>query len=323
MSVTARAERATVGIGMTLHNRAAYLPEAIESLLAQSFSGFSLVMVDDGSTDGTAAIARRYERDPRVRYVRLAKRRGMVSAWQTAFNLATEGGAQYFAWASDHDRWAPRWLETLVTVLDEDPAVVLAYPLTQRIDPEGRPLAKPAREFDTWGIDDPDRRWSRLNRSGSVAAGDIVYGLMRASAVRKAGVFRDVLCPDRLLIAELTLQGQIRQVPEVLWVRRQFASGSIERQRSTLFAPGAAVPSSLTPPWYLHARALSGAGVSAGLVARYAAAYAWRHYAKSSVQRGLLSAIGWPRWIYKRVKHAALLALYHALVATRRWRGHA
>lgn len=309
---------------MTLHNRAAYLPEAIDSLLAQSFTDLSLVLLDDGSTDETERIARAYERDPRVRYVRMPERQGMVTAWRTAFDLATAGGAQYFAWASDHDRWSPRWLETLVAALDQDAAIVLAYPLTQRIDSSGNLLAKPARQFDTWRMENRDARWALLNRSDSVAAGDIVYGLMRTSAVRDAGVFREVLCPDRLLVAELTLQGQIRQVPEILWFRRQFPAGSIERQRSTLFAPGTRPPSRLTPPWYMHARTMWRTGaVAPGLIVRYAAAYAWRHYAKSSVQQGVLAVLGWPRWVYKRVKHAALLALYHALVATKRWRGHA
>jgi hypothetical protein len=79
------------------------------------------------------------------------------------------------------------------------------------------------------------------------------------------------------------------------------------------------------------------------LIVEYAAAYAWRHYAKSSIQRGVLSVLGWPRWVYKRAKHAILLAVYGALVALRRlgvtpiverayerltgrsrpWRGHA
>ena len=55
-----------------------------------------------------------------------------------------------------------------------------------------------------------------------------------------------------------------------------------------------------------------------GLVTAYAAAYAWRHYAKSSVQRGILAVLGWPRWIYKRVKHAwSLLVVYGILVALR------
>jgi hypothetical protein len=348
---------ARVGIGVTLFNRADYAAEAIESLLAQSYRDFTLTLVDDASTDQTEVIAREYERrDSRVRYVRFAQRRGMVAAWRTAFERAAPRGVSYFAWGSDHDRWHPRWLETLVDTLDAHKDVVLAYPLTQRIDPEGTPLAKPARQFDTFGVADRHTRWRRLSRSDSVAAGDLVYGLMRADEVRDAGVFREVLCPDRLLVAELTLRGQIRQVPEVLWFRRQFAAGSIERQRSTLFLPGTAPPSRFTPAWYMHARSLWVTyGRSAApplqmprrqavrLIAQYAGAYAWRHYAKSSVQRGILSMLGWPRWLYKRAKHAVLLAVHGGLIAARRvgitpvlerlcerltgrprpWRGHA
>ena len=329
----ARAAQSTplVGIGMTLRNRAEYLAEAIDSLLAQSYRHFQLVMVDDGSTDETEAIARAYaRRDPRLRYVRFAERRGMVAAWRSAFEHATADGAQYFAWASDHDRWDPRWLETLTGTLQQYPDVLLAYPLTQRIDPAGVALAKPARQFETFGVRDRDHRWRLLNSSDAVAAGDIVYGLMRSAAMRDAGVFREVLCPDRLLVAELTLQGQIRQVPEVLWYRRQFAAGSVERQRSTLFAPGTRPPSGMTAPWYMHARSLwqtygaqsnravpMSSATARRLITAYAAAYAWRHYGKSTVQRGLLSVLGWPRWVYKRIKHATLLAAYHFLVALR------
>ena len=320
-----------VGIGMTLRNRSEYLPEAVDSLLAQSYEHFDLVMVDDGSTDGTEAIARAYQqRDRRVRYIRLPERRGMVAAWREAFEQATRDGPTYFAWASDHDRWHPRWLETLVGTIQQYPDVVLAYPLTQRINPDGTPLAKPARQFETFGIQDRDDRWRLFNRSDAVAAGDMVYGLMQASAMREAGVFRQVLCPDRLLLAELTLRGQIRQVPEVLWYRRQFAAGSIERQRSTLFTPGTQPPSAWTPPWYMHARSLWStygraanaslplpAGDARRLIAAYATSYAWRHYGKSSVQRGVLSVLGWPRWTYKRAKHGVLLGAYGVLVAAR------
>jgi hypothetical protein len=316
---------------MTLHNRAQYLEEALDSLLAQSHTNFRLVLVDDGSTDGTEAIARSYaQRDARVRYVRLAERQGMVAAWRTAFAQATSEGAPYFAWASDHDRWHPAWLRTLVDTLQRYPDVVLAYPLTQRIDPDGQPLDKPAREFDTFGVVDRTTRWRALSRSDSVAAGDMVYGVMRTEAVRDAGIFREVLCPDRLLIAELTLRGQIRQVPEVLWSRRQFGAGSIERQRQTLFRPGMPPPSAATAPWQMHARALWAAygrpspsplGLSKAearrLIATYASAYAWRHYGKSSVQRGILATLGWPRWMYKRAKHLVLHAVYHALMAVR------
>jgi hypothetical protein len=323
--------RPLVGIGMTLRNRAEYLAAAADSLLAQTYEHFQLVMIDDGSSDETESIARAFvERDRRVRYVRFNQRRGMVAAWRAAFEQATADGAVYFAWASDHDRWHPRWLETLAATLSDQPDVVLAYPLTQRIDPDGSPLAKPTRQFETSGVQDRDERWRLFNRSDGVAAGDMIYGLMRTDPVRDSGIFREVLCPDRLLLAELTLRGQIRQVPEVLWYRRQFAAGSVERQRSTLFAPDALPPSSLTPPWYMHARSLwatygsqRNPGVplrkmsATRLIGVYAGAYAWRHYGKSTVQRGLLSTLGWPRWLYKRAKHGALLGVYGLLVALR------
>ena len=320
-----------VAIGMTLRNRAGYLAEAVDSLLAQSHTRFDLVMVDDGSTDETEAVAKAYERrDARIRYVRFSERRGLVAAWRAAFEHASVSGAPYFAWASDHDRWHQGWLKTLVDTLQQYPDVVLAYPLTQRIDPHGAPLAKPARQFETFGERDRHVRWRMFSHSDAVAAGDMVYGLMRSAAVREAGIFREVLCPDRLLLAELTLRGQIRQVPEVLWYRRQFAEGSVERQRSTLFAPGVHPPSALTPPWYLHATSLwatygrqpnatvaMAPATARRLIATYAAAYAWRHYGKTSVQRGLLSVLGWPRWVYKRAKHGALLGAYGVLVTAR------
>jgi len=155
-----------VGIGMTLHNRAAYLNEAVESLLAQSYREFKLVLVDDGSTDETEGLARTFEqRDPRVQYVRFVERRGMVAAWRAAFEHASADGSSYFAWASDHDRWHPQWLQTLVDTLEQYPDVLLAYPLTQRIDPSGAPLAKPARQFETFGVADRGARWRLFNRS--------------------------------------------------------------------------------------------------------------------------------------------------------------
>ena len=237
-----------VGIGVTLRNR------AYTCLSRSTHCWRRRTRVSSWYSSMTARrMAPRPSRAPmpgdsRVRYVRFPERRGMVAAWRAAFEEATAGGSSYFAWASDHDRWHPKWLETLVATLEGYPDVVVAYPLTQRISPDGVPMAKPARQFETLGVTDFQARWTLFNRSDSVAAGDMVYGLMRVNAVRDAGVFREVLCPDRLLLAELTLRGQIRQVPEVLWYRRQFDTGSVERQRSTLFAPGAQPPSALDAP---------------------------------------------------------------------------
>ena len=312
---------------MPLHNNAAHLPLAIESLLAQSYPDFLLVMLDDGSSDQTPAIARRYAAaDPRLQYHR-RERRGMIATWREVAELAFDASppAEYFAWVSDHDRWHPHWLARLVAELDAAPAAALAYPFTRRMTPEGEEIDKPPRRFDA-PMADARERWRRFCRQGA-GAGDMVYGLMRVSALRSAGVFRMVLRLDRLLIAELALRGAIRQVPEILWFRRNAATASVRRQRHTLVA-GDAPPWFWWPPWLQHGRqlkreydaaALAGIGISAAewrrMRAAYQLSYGWRHLRRSETSyvlgRGLDSLI----LARKRVKHAVLHGVYHALVA--------
>ena len=68
-----------VVIGATLYNHAAELPEALESILTQTYRDFALVLVDDASTDDTPAIAQRYaETDDRVCYERNERRLGTM-----------------------------------------------------------------------------------------------------------------------------------------------------------------------------------------------------------------------------------------------------
>ena len=89
-----------------------------------------------------------------------------------------------------------------------------------------------------------------------------MYGLFRVDALQAAGILRNVLLPDRLLVAELSLQGEFAQVERVLWHRRgaprRSREGARQRARSEPF-PGSGLP------WPVqHARALlESQGVSA------------------------------------------------------------
>ena len=89
----------SVVFGVTLYNNARHLPEALDSLLAQTDQDFGVVLVDDASVDDTGAVVHRYLGDPRVRYLRHPVRQGMVPTWRDAFELAvsTFPSAQYFA----------------------------------------------------------------------------------------------------------------------------------------------------------------------------------------------------------------------------------
>ena len=88
--------------------------------------------------------------------------------------------------------------------------------------------------FDTFG---ETNRWVRMRRGIiDMSAGNMVYGLYRISALERAGVYRHVLVPDRLLFTELSLYGQFKQVPQVLWFRRWYGRiFSLGRQRISFF----------------------------------------------------------------------------------------
>jgi hypothetical protein len=321
-----------VVLGMTLYNNARSLPDALESLLAQTHTDFVLVMLDDASSDETEAIARDYAaRDARLRYFRHDTRRAMIATWREVVELSAREcpSAEYFAWVSDHDRWHPRWLASLVAVLDGDPGTVLAYPITRRMAQTGEELEKGPRLFDTLGCTDLASRWKHFCANG-VGAGDMVYGLMRIDALTRAGIFRTVLRPDRLLIAELTLQGGIHQVPEVLWFRRQSTGTSVERQRHTLVLPGDEPRGFSAPPWVQHTRALWANYAAATppplplsrrdwtrMLARYQLTYGWRHLRKQETAHAAARAVRNVLWTQKMAKHYYRHAVYNTLVGSR------
>ena len=325
-----------VVLGMTLYNNAAWLPEALDSLLAQTYSEFTLVLLDDASTDATPAVCREYlDRDTRLRYYRHTERRAMIATWHEVVELAAGEcpSAEYFAWVSDHDRWHPEWLTRMVAALDGDPGAVLAYPITRRTAPTGEDVDKGPRLFDTAAQGDLAARWSHFCHEG-VGAGDMVYGLMRVSALRQAGIFRRVLRPDRLLIAELTLRGRIRQVPEVLWFRRQSSASSIQRQHHTLVLPGEAPPWFSSPPWFQHTLALWREYVRAeprplplttrtwmGMLLRYQLTYGRRHFRKTRTSHAIGRGIERTVFGWKLTKHYYRHAVYNTLVGSRKAAG--
>lgn len=304
---------------MTLYNNAGHLPEAMDSLLAQTERDFALLMLDDGSDGASERIARTYEaRDARVRYWRHRERLGMVPTWREVVEIARREcpSAEYFAWVSDHDRWASEWLARMVAELDAHPEAVLAYPQTHRVDENGVAVDKVPRVFDTSGVADPRERWRRFCWNG-FGSGDMVYGLVRVRALEAAGIFRPVLNPDRLLIAELTQQGEIRQVAEPLWWRRQSAGASIERQRRSLFA-GSPPPRFNWPPSLQHAVFLRGRGFALPMIATYVIASGWRATRKTDTSKSIGRGVDHAHFAKRLVKKGFHHAVYYTLVGARR-----
>jgi glycosyltransferase involved in cell wall biosynthesis len=109
-----------VSVIMAAYNEERFLAEAVESVLAQTFADFELIITDDGSTDATPALAASYaERDPeRIRVIRAERNQGKPFALNRA--LAIRRG-ELIAWLDGDDVMLPDKLARQVTALDADP----------------------------------------------------------------------------------------------------------------------------------------------------------------------------------------------------------
>ena len=108
-----------ITVAMPAYNAAAYLREAMDSILAQTFEDIELLVVDDGSTDATQAIANEAAKsDSRVRIERLPDNRGRATARNMALGRAR---GRYLAWMDADDIALPRRLELQHACLEAQP----------------------------------------------------------------------------------------------------------------------------------------------------------------------------------------------------------
>jgi glycosyltransferase involved in cell wall biosynthesis len=126
----------TVSIAMAAKNYARFLPMAIESVLAQTYQDWELVIVDDGSTDDTPAVIASYLDDPRIRYVRV-DRLGPARAKSLAMRLTR---CEFVALLDADDIWQPTKLERQLVLFRNRPEVGVVFCRRSLIDEAGRPL---------------------------------------------------------------------------------------------------------------------------------------------------------------------------------------
>ena len=106
-------------IAIPVYNDANFLREALDSILAQTFSDFELLIVDDGSTDATLDILASYS-EKRLRIVRHEANRGRPFARNTALDNAI---GEYLVWMDGDDISHPQRIEKQVTFLDAHPEI--------------------------------------------------------------------------------------------------------------------------------------------------------------------------------------------------------
>ena len=120
-----------VSAAITTYNRAPYLREAIESVLAQTLGDLEVIVVDDGSTDATEAVVSPYL--DRVRYVR-QENAGRSAARNTAVGLAQ---GEFIAFCDSDDRWFPDRLARQINEIGERPEIGMVHGQVELIDTDG------------------------------------------------------------------------------------------------------------------------------------------------------------------------------------------
>jgi hypothetical protein len=113
-----------VSVLIPTYNQARFAGRALNSLLAQDLHDWEAIIVDDGSTDATAAVVAPYLRDPRVCYHRLPENRGLGAALNAALARAS---TPYIAYLPTDDLYYPNHLSALLHLLERHPRAVAAY----------------------------------------------------------------------------------------------------------------------------------------------------------------------------------------------------
>jgi glycosyltransferase involved in cell wall biosynthesis len=207
--------RPKVSIGMPVYNEAKFVGEAIDSLLAQDYADFELIICDNASQDATEEICREYEaRDPRIRYHRNETNVGGNENFNRAFRFS---GGEYYMFAGGHDLWAPTYLSRCLAVLESDAAIVHCNSVAQHMSQDGKEFGPTIRQIDTrhHGV------FVRANLIQWQAAQFLSYSVMRSSALRQTRLsLPGTLGPDHLFGFELALLGPTAIVPEPLFFMR-------------------------------------------------------------------------------------------------------
>ncbi len=282
-----------VSIGVPVYNGQPYLSQTLDSLLSQTFEDFELIIVDNGSDDGTEEVCRLYAaRDRRVTYLRSDTNWGAAWSHNVVFQLAR---GRYFKWAAADDLCAPAFVARCLEVLEANPEVVLVLPAVVEIDEQGQEIGRWEHGLR---VDHPSPH-VRFHEFSCVWNDCLhFFGLIRASVLRSTSLVGSFIESDNVTLSELALHGPFLDLPEPLFLHRNHPDQSIRAmesryERAAWFDPRMS-KRLLFPEWRLgreHMRAVGRAPLSPQERLRcYAQIFPWLWWRKGSLVEDFLWA---------------------------------
>jgi glycosyltransferase involved in cell wall biosynthesis len=206
-----------VSVIMAVYNDAAFVGAAVRSILAQTFTGFELIVIDDGSTDDSASIVRSFT-DPRIRLL-AQPNAGLAAALNRGI---AEAQGVYIARQDSDDVSEPDRLRRQVELLDARPDVVLAGTNATVLEETGERVSA-----TTLPVDDAPIRLSLRTGANPFVHGSVLF---RRDVAADAGLYRPAFrqAQDRDLWLRIAERGKLANLPDALycWRLRRGGVGS-------------------------------------------------------------------------------------------------
>lgn len=218
-----------VSIGVPVYNGGRYLRGALDSLLAQDYPDFEIIISDNASVDDTEAICREYaSKHARIRYYRPDRNMGAIWNFSRVQELAD---GEYFMWAAHDDLRHREYLSRCVAALAENPRAIFCCTGVRLIDEGGDDVSDkfPFRCYHPTGSTPRERLRALVQSSAWFDS----YSLMRTRALAEMRIGPD-WGGDVVFLAELCLRGEVAEVPEKLFDYRYYAAKTSENVAETV-----------------------------------------------------------------------------------------
>ncbi|HEV8430603.1 MAG TPA: glycosyltransferase family 2 protein [Pyrinomonadaceae bacterium] len=206
-----------VSIGLPVYNGERDLPRAIDSLLAQDYYNFEIVISDNASTDNTRRICEEYAaRDARIKLSFNNTNIGIIANFESVLEKAS---GKYFMWAAHDDFWSRSFVGSMVEELEGHSEASVAMSAVQRLHENGS--AHDVVRFE--GAKNPNSM-TPFQLAMALAHGSphhlFIYGLFRRDFLRRAFKnFPRVIASDRLLMIQIAMSTRFRYADQVLHTR--------------------------------------------------------------------------------------------------------
>ena len=223
-----------ISVLMVNRNHEATLAESIHSVLRQTWRNLRLIVVDDGSTDGSVDIARSFLNDPRVELHRLPENRHICAATNYGFEQVS---GKWLARIDSDDVWYPDRLERQMAYLSEHPEVDVCFSWCAFIDEKGNAVSELVRDLpEAQRLTYSTRReWLRhfYYHCNFLIHSSV---LMRTSAMRDTGGFELTYrqLHDFDYWVRLSKRHEMRVVPERLVAMRKFVGEEASNENASL-----------------------------------------------------------------------------------------